>query len=271
MLNSVCFSLSFDWPTIIISGLVGALLSLFLTFLSSFFKSSRRKTQIVTCRIEEKSFYSFASDCIKVQVTFNGVECKRGLIVLQFALINQSNDSLSYQKSFYWPILIKSEKYVILDAIVLNPMPTKSEVWIDNNGKVNIKWGLWKKGETIRLQLIGQPLPPENTASDSELSFYDSLKYNIRSDSVENVAPIRPNLNKLILIIFFASLFSFFLQYYFVAKDVKQVRFLLIISVAIFLLFSGSALVLYYVEGRKGRNKMFSEGNNNLSENKLEK
>lgn len=219
MLNFVCISLSFDWPTIIISGLVGALLSWFLTLLISFLKSSSRKTQIITCRIEEKSFYSLSSDCIKVQVTFNGVECDRGLTVLRFALINHSNSSLNYENNFDEPVLIKSDKYDILDAGVLNPMPTRSKVWVDDNGKVHIKWGLWKKGESIRLRLIGRPLSGETGGLDSDVSFYDSLKYNLRSDSVENVVSNRPSLKKLIISLFLILLFCFCLQYCFIAKD----------------------------------------------------
>lgn len=210
---------TFDWLTILISSFVGALISWLISKIVLLFKPTHLKPFISTRRIKENSFSPFSNDGIEVHVDYKGFYCREGLSVMQFDLLNRGGKSISFDKDFYGPLLIKSESFKILDAKVLNPGSINSEVSINDEGSVCVKWGLWKKGESIRIQLIGQPSSQIESEDPGFLSFYDSLRYNLRSDCIDSIVVDRPSLRNSIVVLFFIALFSFGVLYFFVARD----------------------------------------------------
>lgn len=183
-----------DWVSTIIGAVVGAIIIWLLGVILRLFKPSRQNYHISLYKLgEEATFVSSIKGDLTVDVRYKGESYEGAVSILNIELMNDGKNDISYVNHFNRPILLKSNKYKIINAYELEGTDIRTNVSLNDDNTVSISWDLLKQKESIRVQLIGQLINEEK--SDNKVnpypSFFDSLQFNVRSDCVDYIMPGR--------------------------------------------------------------------------------
>lgn len=175
-----------DWKSTLFGAVAGSLVSLLIPVLKKLFWPSRQEFHIsLLKRGEEKCLSSVESYGVSIDVKYKGESLKGDFSILEIDLFNDGKKAISFSNHFNRPIYLKSDEYRIIGANTINSSSIGAIVSSKDNGIYSISWDLLKQNEFIRIQLVGQRNTERKKAEKTQSPFYDSLKFNVRSDCVD--------------------------------------------------------------------------------------
>ncbi|MBP5229335.1 MAG: hypothetical protein J6Z32_04230 [Bacteroidales bacterium] len=169
--------------------LAGVLLTLFLERLFKFFSSylwPRRANYHVSLYHsgDDEFFKTSSNGDFSLDVKFNGKQIDDTVAITTFKLYNDGRNDIGFSNHFDGPIMVRSSEYEIVDATSLGNELVNTEVKVDANRLVRIKWGILKKDESIKIQLIGLQ---KNSENPKKSTLFDSLEFKVRSDCINSI------------------------------------------------------------------------------------
>lgn len=205
-----------EWPSIIIGGVIGALIPVLVKWFFSLFRTHKEKYHLSLFLKESASYKTMNEGDVEVDVRYKGEVYNGSLSVIEIGLVNDGLDDISYVNRFDRPIQIQSSAYKIVDAQYIGDPEIKANISLAE-GSVQIEWGLLKKDEMIIVRLVGEYLGGEDQRKE-RTSFYDSLSFSVRSDCVDCITPRRVSFRYLAVMSFIASLLFGVIMYFSGAK-----------------------------------------------------
>lgn len=189
-----------DWKSTLFGAFVGALVSLLIQSFIKLFNPGKSEYHIsLEQRGDEKHYSSIEGDGVSIDVKFQDVKIVGEIAVLEIELYNDGRNAISFANHFNRPIYLKSDDYKILSAKTVDDSIVGANISSKEDGTICISWDLLKRKESIRIQLIGQRKDSVREKRKNDLSpFYNSLKFNVRSDCVDYLVTGGPSVKRML-------------------------------------------------------------------------
>lgn len=167
-----------DWIGLIIAGLVGALLSLLLNYLKSFFVS-KRKTRCISKHLSSSAIYrNLEKGALKVLVTYKNRTFFKPISFLRVRLRNDGEEDIQFRNCLNRPIYVTMEDYELVDVVVDSDYSeVKPKIEVVDANKYALSWDMLKKDESINLTLVVV----------GEVKDLFAIKFDIRADGIEQI------------------------------------------------------------------------------------
>lgn len=179
-----------DWPTIIISAVIGAFIPILIKSFVSLFKTHKEKYHISPVCKGSNTYKSMTNGDVSICIHYKNEIYDGSLSVVEIGLVNDGLNDISFANHFDKPILLRSSDYKIIDVQDVSDPTIKSKISLNEENMISISWELLKKNESVSIRLVGKPEEDGNLKRKSD-SFYDSLSFSVRSDCVDYIAPRR--------------------------------------------------------------------------------
>ena len=190
-----------DWKSTLFGAVVGAIVSVLIQAIIKLFKPGKSDYHLsLDIKGGEKHFSSLESDDVSINVKYRGVSIEGEMAVLEIELYNDGRKAISFANHFNRPIYLKSDDYTIVSAKAVDSEKVGAKISKKEDGTICISWDLLKSDESIRLQLIGQRKDETKKRwQKDQAPFYNSLKFNVRSDCVDYLVSGGPSIKKMIM------------------------------------------------------------------------
>lgn len=161
----------------VIAGVIGAVITLLLNIVISFFRNKRKKYCISKRLVLSSVYQQTDEDGLKIKVLYNDKEVDGPISIIKLCIKNDGQKDIVYSKRISKLLLCFIDVDVLGISVISEIVDVKPVVNPINDGRYELKWDLLKRDECIIIKVVAK-------GNEFNLS---NVKFEIRADGISEI------------------------------------------------------------------------------------